>query len=263
MIPFMKSFFIVIFIALGAYLAVASNNTEILISYTEVCPFMCTQEKNRGFVTDIAEAVFTTAGYKVNFLALPWARAISDINSGKTDAIISAAKSEAPGLIFPSQEIAMQSDCIFGRKDDDWVPGEDVKSYKGRKTIVFSGWTKEIDFKKELGQDEYDNRFQHFSMDHTYLPRSIKMISLFRADGFWMEPQVVQYFFKNGSDEKQKSEIKNLGCIKRQKLYIGFSPNKPELSKKLALQFDEGITALRQNGKLKLILDKYNLKDWK
>ena len=68
MIPFMKSFYCYLYCTQGPIWPLPPIILKYLLAILEVCPFMCTQEKkNRGFVTDIAEAVFTTAGYKVNF----------------------------------------------------------------------------------------------------------------------------------------------------------------------------------------------------
>jgi ABC-type amino acid transport substrate-binding protein len=58
----------------------------------------------------------------------------------------------------------------------------------------------------------------------------------------------------------QVSNVGNLG--ENNDLFVAFSPGK-DSSKKYSEQFSAGIADLRKSGKLKQILDRYNVKDWK
>lgn len=221
---------------------------------------MCTNSKEKGFVTDITEKSLSMAGHKVKFVSMPWARAVNSVKSGTTDGIISTAKSEAPGLIFPREEIAVQKDCFFGIKNNWKI--DKLDSFEGKHIIVFNGWGLENEYISKWGKEKYEKTFKEFSIDDEYFDRVMRMINLNRYDAFWYEPTVFKY--KVSRSEKHKnSKVKNLGCVTEQLLYLGLNPNNHKLSQELARDFDISIRKMRNSGSLKKILKKYGLKDWK
>jgi polar amino acid transport system substrate-binding protein len=234
---------------------------ELTISITESCPKMCEGKGKRGFVTDILDEVLTMKGYKVNFVAMPWARAVISATEGSIDGIISPAKKEAPDLIYPKVEIAKQAECFYGRIDDNWKP-TDAKSFINRQTIVFRGWSFEEEFKKTLGREKYKKNFNEFSIDQRYIDRILKMVLSKKIDSFWVEP-IVFDSFKKKNRKKVENKIKLQGCLLIQDLYVGLNPLNPKLSKKIANDFDDGIEKIRKSGRLKTILQQYDIEDWK
>jgi hypothetical protein len=79
---------------------------NLVFGYTEACPHMCPEGKDKGFTTDITRQALETFEYHVNFKALPWARAVSNANSGVINGVISTGKVESPELIYPQMELA-------------------------------------------------------------------------------------------------------------------------------------------------------------
>jgi len=234
---------------------------KLSIGYADACPHMCVDEENKGFTVDIAQAALEAYGYEIEFKALPWARAVANVNNGFLNAVVSTGKEESPLLIYPEQELATQNDCFYGLESDKWQAG-DVYSFLNRRTIVFKGWVFEAPYKKTLGKEAYDKLFVHFTIDKSYTDQVIKLVQRGRVNAFWSDSTVFLYYLaKNNLDNKLP--IKNLGCVHQQKLYIGFSPKYPELARILADQFDEGMKKLRQTGTLKQILSKYGLRDWR
>ena len=228
--------------------------------YTEACPHMCPSDKNKGFTTDIARAIFEHEGYQVKFVDLPWARAAANTLNGQLDGVLSAGKEETPDLLFPTMEIALQSDCFYGKKSDSWVAGK-AETFLNRKTIIFNGWVNEKLFQKTLGLKSYNASFEPFSLDQHYTQRVLNMIKLDRANAFWMDINVFAYYKRN--KQSDVAGIKSLGCIKHQNLYLALSPKNKMLSAKLADQFDRGMKRLRSSSELDNILQKYGLNDWR
>lgn len=243
---------------------VKADNGEVKtlkISVTESCPKMCPGAKKQGFVTDITYEILTKLGYEIDFITLPWARAVKNTTAGKLDAIISPAKKEAPNLIYPQTELAVQGECFYGLTSDNWQPLY-AHSFLNRKTIVFKNWTFEADFKQALGEEKYNKSFVVFSVNKDYLSRIINMVDLGRVNAFWAEAIVFDNYLSKHPTALNR-QIKKLGCLLVQDLYIGFNPLNPQLSNQLAVQFDQGMQQLRASGRLAQILSDYNVSDWR
>jgi polar amino acid transport system substrate-binding protein len=242
-------------------LQAAEDKPLIKFGYAEACPHMCPNDNKKGFTTDIARSIFESLGYEVKFYALPWARAAAQALSGELNGVLSAGKDETPLLLFPEIEIALQSDCFIGRKNDEWMPtGAD--SFVNRHTIVFRGWANEIAYRKAMGDKLYEELFDEFSIDENYMQRVVNMVKLNRAQAFWMDINVFNYY-RTRHVALFADQFKNLGCIKFQNLYLAFSPAYPELSEKLMSEFDTGMALLRKSGELNGILQNYGLSDWR
>ncbi|WP_172449228.1 substrate-binding periplasmic protein [Bowmanella denitrificans] len=257
----MKSPFLYLIIGL-AFTVTAENEKPVLkFGYTEACPHMCPNEENQGFTTDIARSIFVEQfGYTVEFYALPWARAVADVAKGELHGVLSAGKDETPELWFPEREIAVQSDCFIGLASDNWVAG-DIYSFLNRRTIVFKGWANESAYRAALGSSQYEELFDDFSIDSRYMERVVNMVKLGRADAFWMDVNVYAYY-QQRYPQLFDAQLKNLGCIKFQYLYLAFSPAFEQLSAQLMAEFDEGMQQLRKTGDLVSILQRYGVQDW-
>lgn len=225
----------------------------------EACPHMCPDSLHKGFTHDITLAIFSQLGYQIEFVSLPWARAAVDALNGRLDGVLSAGQSEVPGMIFPSQELATQRDCFFGRSSDTWQP-DDAQSFVGRRTIVFKGWVKEQSFLQTLGKEQYRVTFEELPIDEHYYTRVETMVLAGRAHAFWMDENVYDYIRRTTG--RYRDGVKNLGCIEFQKLYLALTPQKMTQSTRLAQEFDEGMIHLRESGELARILNVYGLQDW-
>lgn len=229
--------------------------------YSEACPHMCPEGERQGFTTDIVRSIYQRRGYRVQFVALPWARAAADALSGELDGVLSAGKAETPQLLFPRAEIATQQDCFIGRAGDPWQAG-DLASFVGRRTIVFSGWVHEGAFREALGNERYRQQFMHFSIDARYPQRVTDMVKRHRADAFWMDINVYAWYRKT-RPELMNDQLRNMGCVSAQPLYLALSPARPERARHLGDTFDAGMAELRASGELKQILSAYGLADWR
>ncbi len=254
--------FLVILLMSVELLADSKTMPPLHFGYAEACPHMCPDNANKGFTVDIARVIFEESGYKVIFHAFPWARAAANARSGKLDGVLSAGKEEVPSMVFPSEEIAVQSDCFFGRVEDSWQASDSAQAFLKRRTIVFNGWVKERQYLLDLGRNAYTNAFLHFSIDDQYTSRVVNMVKLGRADAFWMD-KIVFAYNRQLFPELLNQDIQSLGCIHFQKLYLALSPATPHRSNQLAHEFDTGMKRLRKNGQLKTILARYGLSDWR
>jgi polar amino acid transport system substrate-binding protein len=235
---------------------------EVLtFGYTEACPLMCPNQKDKGFTTEITKTVLEKSGYTVKFESLPWSRAVDFANKGTLSGLICTGQEESPLLIYPKLEEGIQNDCFYGAYSDKWKPN-DLTSFINRKTIIFKGWVYEQKYKDKLGEKIYFKTFKEFSLEGGYFKRAIKMVQRGRAHAFWSDENMFKYFLKQNQSIKEANIVKKLGCIKRQKLYLGMSPKFPKLAKKVNRDFDKGMREIRKSGELDKIMAKYGLTDW-
>jgi polar amino acid transport system substrate-binding protein len=251
-----------IFLILFIIPSVSVSSEELTFGYTEACPHMCPDNDDKGFTRDITKAVLEKYGHKVKFEAMPWFRAVNFANKGTLSGIICTGKEESPLLLYPEEEHGIQNDCFYGSVSDDWRP-TDMSSFLRRKTIIFKGWMHEKSYMEKLGTDKYFKTFIEFSLEGDYTNRAMRMVEGGRVDAFWSDATVFKYFLSKNNLEHKWKKIKQLGCIKRQKLFMGISPKYPELATKINKQFDEGMIELRKSGELDKIMNKYGLTDWR
>lgn len=106
----------------------------VVISMSEFPPYEFIEEgKIQGINYDTVSEVFRRAGYKTEFLPLPWKRALKLTESGDIDAVFSIKKSDyrKDQFIF-SDPIMYTQDYFFKRKDFniDVKDLDDLKPYK-------------------------------------------------------------------------------------------------------------------------------------
>jgi len=225
------------------------------------CPYTCSPESDRpGFMIEIAKAVFEPAGHKIDYSLMNWARAVSETKKGKFNAVVGANTADVPGFILPKSPQGMSVNYFWTPKDSTFTYNG-IESVKGKKVGVINGYS--------YGGDELDKPIANHHPSFVVLPgddalvKLIKMTDAKRIDAFVENPYVLEYLLSTEQTQFQnkfKAVSKNI--VSEPELYIAFSPEKAE-SKKYAQMLTEGMKQLRKSGKLKSILQKYKIKDWK
>lgn len=223
------------------------------------CPFNCIPNSNEeGYLVDIARYSFEKLGHKVNYENLPWARAIKDGREGRINGIMGAEKLDAPDYIFPELKIGKADSCFYVKKNSSWS----FKDFNSLSSIVL-GVINQYSYGKKMDKYISENKGENiFKLSGTgeLLNRVTKMLSRGNLDSFLGFSPVIKYHLKK---KNQVGIIQNAGCLKvKHHIYIAFSPKHPK-SKDYAKILTDGIRELRKSGKLKEILKKYGLKDWK
>ncbi len=85
-----------------------------------------------GYAVEILKSVFEKQGYKIDYQVTPWTRSLQELESGKTNAVIGAAKEDAPNAVFPSEEIGRNQNSFYVKKGNSWTYSgpESLKSVK-------------------------------------------------------------------------------------------------------------------------------------
>ena len=211
-----------------------------------------------GYFIDILRAIFEPQNIKIIYKTLPWKRAIQSVAIGRETALLGPFKSEAPGFVFPIQEIGRTSLVFFTRVSSDWT-FSGIKSLKGNTLGLIQGYS----YRPWLR--DYIRKFPASAIElngEDAIERNLRMLVLGRID---VIPSNYQTFMYRAKKFGLEGEVRfagkdNIG--REKKLYIAFSP-KLNISKSLAAKFDEGMLKLRATGNLDRILSAYGLKDWR
>lgn len=211
-----------------------------------------------GYLLDIVRAVFEPKGHRVKYLILPWTRALRGVEDGNYDALLGPFPSEAPGLIFPDEEVGYTTLSFFTRADSVWK---------------FAGLESLADIRLGIIQDyAYRPWLQDFRRKHPEnfivlsgedaIERNLQLLIRGRIDAIPTNEQSFRYRAKRAG-VLEKVRLAGRDTIgEGKKLYIAFSP-KRSTSEEYAQMLSAGIRELRRSGRLYEILAQYGLEDWK
>ncbi len=231
---------------------------QLNISYFHYPPYLIEGEVPGGFIIDIEREIFEHAGYKLNFVAFSYARAIREAAKGKYDFTAAMIPMAVPGFIYPDHEVAVSEQMFVVKKGNPWRY-DGINSLKGNTigNIAFYDYSSI--------SKEYNNYLLSTEADVTMVSgedatlRMLKMISKGRVDTFSESRYILEYImFQN----KIASDFDFAGKLSKVLLTkLGF-PQDASQSKKLIKIFDEGMTRIRKDGTLEKIMKKYNLSTW-
>lgn len=228
----------------------ASTDT-IAVSAIDWCPFICPDSTEKpGILVEYSQEIFRRAGIDMKHKIYSWSRAIQNVESGRSDAILSPAKHEAPGLVYPKSNIGAQRFCFFTTPKSEWSftsPQDvsDVRLAYPRNTL-----TPEI--------APFVNQETSREISGQFLKRAFKSLYSGKAD-------VVYFSYYSTLDLLNKTQkihsVRLAGCIERSEIYLAFSPNpkNTERSQRLMSAFETGIASLSDNTFINSLLKKYQL----
>jgi len=239
-------------------ISVASENNnavELNISAIDWCPQICLSNKQPGYVVEIINQIFTGKTYQPKINYFPWSRAINNVTFGKSHALLSPAKKEAPHLTYPSMEIGYQKMCFFVDKNSQWKY-EGFQSLKG----LFIGIAKDTSI-EELNQymHQHPEQFQFQPYHERFVKQNALKLLKRRIDTFIFTLNTTIHTLKN---ENLHGQIKNAGCVSRAPIYIAFTPVEKEQQfiEKVKKHFENKMRELTENGTIAKILEAYQIK---
>ncbi len=249
-------------VILGAtLLASAAFADTISLRADEWCPYDCQPNSDKpGFMIEIAKEVFGKAGHTVDFQLLPWKRTLQQVAEGTYSAAVGASPddSKEKGLILPAVEQGMSGNVYITLKDNAWK-FEGASSLEKIKLGVIAGYSYSDEIDKYIATSkDKPQQVQAVSGDDA-LTINLKKLDAGKIDVVIEDKAVVLLKAKEmGLSDK----IKIAGEDKQGPVYIAFGAKNPK-SKEYADMLSSGTEELRKSGKLKEILAKYGLEDWK
>jgi polar amino acid transport system substrate-binding protein len=210
-----------------------------------------------GYMTEVAEAIFTAKGHTVDYQIMPWSRALDAVQKGTYDAVFGTDRDESPDFVFPEQALGVNQNGFYVKKGNSWkYTGGD--SFKGVRVGVIDGYGYFPELDSYL--ESYKGKKLFVATGDDALPKLLKMLKAGRVDAVIDNMNVMAVTLEENNladDIVLAGSVDDVGP-----LYMAFTPAK-DSSKDYSKMFDDGLAELRSSGKLQEILSRYGLKDWK
>jgi len=209
-----------------------------------------------GYMVEIAREAFKAKGHTIVYRKMPWSRALLHAKQGKIEGVIGAVRKEVEEFIFPIH-LGFYAPTAFVRKDSTWTFNSiaDLKKVKvgiaqdysyGKQTMKFINDPKNsLNVRAATGNDP--------------LKDNIRLLQAKRIDAILASKPVFDYI---SNQLGIGALFKEAGSVETpDPMYIAFSPENPKAAEYAAI-LSEGVTLLRESGRLAEILARYNLTDW-
>lgn len=255
----LKNFILPIGLPLLSFVLSASAFGKVLtIAADTWCPYNCdASSRERGFMIDVVSEVLSKHGYSVSYRNESWTKALQEVQDGAVDAVVGAGSTESEKLVVAKEPLGVNKTCFYTLAGSGWKY-TGVGSLSDVRLGVIAGYLYggETDLYVDKTRTNYE-KLQLVTGDKPLL-QNVKKLQAGRIDAL-VENEMVMTF---SSHKFALLGLRNAGCDKEMPLYIAFSPKHAE-SKRLAEYVNQGIPELRRSGKLKAILARYGVKDWK
>jgi len=213
---------------------------------TKTIHFTTDSEKPGGYLLAITQAAFERVGYKVEVDYRPWGRALEDVMTGQTEALLGAQFTEqrAEKMLY-SQQIG-QSEMVFFKLKANNVPFKQVADLKGMTvgTIRNASYTPEFDNMAEITKEVVtDARI------------NVRKLLAGRIPLFVEKKAIIQSILKTefAADADKIDFI--TPPLKTMKFFNCFSKAAPGADQKQA-DFNRGLEMITKDGTLQAILNR-------
>ncbi len=183
------------------------------------CPYTCGHFQTKGYVVEKLRKILSKHQIKLEVKILPWSRALRMAENKNVAGLVTAAKSEAPNLIYPKKRISYYQNCAFTVNQDlDVKKLSDISRFK---LGVISNYSYGEEFDSYIKKNK--DKVMILSGKNPG-DRLFELVKLKRINLFLEERRVADYSFKE--------EVKKVFCTKKEPFYTAINPHHP-LSKKL------------------------------
>ncbi len=214
---------------------------------------------NPGYMVEVAKEALAAGGHTINYQNMPWERAVTEVRAGKFDCAIGAYKEDAPDFVYPDEELGRDVQAFYVKKGNAWKYTGDINALKSISLGVIGGYAYGEEFDKFLESAGANSNVQVINADNA-LEQNLKKLQAGRITATLESVYVAEAKLK---EMNLSGQIEAAGLFgEPTPMYIACSPAKPS-SKEYAKLLGDGVKKMRASGKLKSILDKYGLKDWK
>ncbi|WP_186647362.1 substrate-binding periplasmic protein [Fluviispira vulneris] len=244
-------FLLLILISISSY--AHSNNLYVRGDYW--CPYNCNPKDTKpGYLIEILQNTFGKD--KINYEIMNWARAIIETRKGDNDVIVGAAKEDAPDLLF-STSLGLSDNCFYALKKSKFkFTGLDALNNVTLGVIKDYSYYKELNDYIKKNINNKNKIAEHFG--DNIQERMLAKLMLKRLDIIVEDSNVIDFILKK---HPEMNEIVKLKCIEVGKIFIAFSPTKPDSVERVKV-LNSRVNEMIKNGEMKNILKKYSIKPW-
>lgn len=241
----------------GSPKAQAQSQT-VTLAADEWCPYNCAPGAAKpGYMLEIAERAFAKRGLKVNYVVMPWTKALLDAQAGKIDGVIGASRSELKNGVFPrvaqgrsETVLAMHADSPFVYTGPASLRGLRIAAAKD---YAYDQGPIDAYFASKEAKDKVE-----FAWGEEVQSQNIRKLLTKRVDA-WIENRAVAMMTIAEISPLPHLKLTPVGAA--EPVFIAFSSAKADANLWAGLIAAETLH-LRKSGELGQILIKYNLRDW-
>lgn len=238
--------------------AFSSNENQIVIAADQWCPYNCDdQSRYQGFMIDMTREVLGAEGYRVIYVNQSWADALADVSSGRRDAVVGASVEEARGLRIAVEPLGSNQTCFYTRPDDPFQYRSGM-SLQSRRLGLTYGYLYGDVIDSYVAEHRHDSSLVQLVTGRKPLRLNLEKLKERRVDTIIENIMVMNFSLR----KYQWGELRRAGCDEPSTLHIAFSPARADAGR-LAELMNQGIRALRKNGRMQDILSRYGVQDWK
>lgn len=220
------------------------------------CPVNCAPDSERpGIYVELAREIFAEAGIAVEYRLVNWARALREAREGRIDAVIGAARSDAPDLLFGVEPTSSSRNCFYTAGKEAWrYAGPD--DLAGRRLAVVNDYSygARLDAYIQAGRGD-PARIQAAAGEQALALNLAKLLEG-RVDALLENRWVMQdYLARRG----YTGTLREAGCERPDiPIYLAFSPALQSSPRYLRL-LDEGLRRYRADGRMQRLLARYGV----
>ncbi|MCK5311254.1 MAG: amino acid ABC transporter substrate-binding protein [Desulfobacteraceae bacterium] len=210
-------------------------------------PYIGQTITNEGFMAEVTREIFKRVGYKVEYIYLPWKRAVKMAEQGKFDGYFPAywSKQREEKSIFTNSIIS--GPVVFFKIKGSDISFKKLEALKPYRIGVVHGFVNTTEFDKAdyLNKEKVTTNLQN-----------IKKLFAGRIDLIVIDKYVGLYLL-NKHMPHRVGEIESLAPpLQDKKLYICMSKKTKHVNKKLVC-FNKGLKEIKEDGTFDKILKKY------
>ncbi len=210
-------------------------------------PYISQNLTNEGFIAEIAKEAFKRVGYKVEYIYLPWKRAVAMAEAGKFDGYFPSywSKQREEKSIFT--DIIMNGPIGFFKVKGNKIAFNKLEDLIPYRIGVVRGFvnTTEFDAADYLKKEEVTTNLQNIKK---LLRERVDLIVADKFVGFYLLNKYIPYM---------RGQIEFISPpLQDKKLYICMSKKTEKVNEKVA-SFNKGLKEIKEDGTFDKILAKH------
>ncbi|MBM7060466.1 transporter substrate-binding domain-containing protein [Pseudomonas sp. UL073] len=232
---------------------------ETLIITGDVwCPINCAAKASKpGIFVELAQQIFGEEGIRVEYQTVNWARAILDVRQGRANALIGAGRDDAPDFLFSATAPAISRMCFYTQPGTDWRY-DGLASLATISLAVINGYSYGEELNGYIHAYEHDNTRVQTAAGDQALGINVEKVLRGRANATLENTWVMARYL---SRRAPPAVLRRAGCRTPDvPIYLAFAPKLASSQRYMAL-FEAGVQRYRENGRLRVLLASYGLRD--
>jgi len=237
-------------LALGA--AASSYAGETITVVADLwCPYNCQPgAAKEGIALDILRR--SLQGVEIKYQLMDWDQAITRSRAGEFDAIIGAARSDAPDFVFPAKSFAFTRNCFYASAKSAWR-FSGYEDFAKVKLGVIKSYTYGDQADKYITGAKPEQLL--VAAGETPLNDLIAALDAGKIDVLVSDKNVFSY---TANELGKRDAYRMEGCGDQDDIYIAFSPANKERAQQLADKVTAAIEELSKKKLMPAIYSRYS-----